>query len=516
MDPELLRTLSGFGGLPPWLAQLLAQEDGADLSPYTSEDTTEEMEPDESEAGAYSGGSSAVPAARAGIARSTRVSAMPLMQEPSVATPPFFRGRVPGVIPTSGASGVPMARPGLRGAIPDAVSDSLAGASQPNIALGGPQDIIRAAAGAMANAGGRKEQQRGAALQQSQLDRQARLDEENRRKTEAEIRMYGAHQKAYESLADQREIEHKNDKEIDAQFAKDNMPWVTPDADGKYWVPNAVFNTLVKPTKPPPVEHRGEVPVTPEYAKEKYPGLLPDENGKFWVPSTVYRQGEADPRTQPPLVHGSQVDENGQGTAFWIDADGQKHVVDLGHVGKPARPVSPGPGERPATRNQYRQVEKTKGDRLAAIDKETDKRIKAEAYAIPGDETTYDPTKASQIYAEAAERKNEAQRQYLQEIAALNPDFDPTQGQQTIATPPAAAAPAQPAPRPTQSVPGRAAAAPVPAPAAPTVPQARAQPVKPPQQTVTMAQVVAASKRTGRTVDQVKAAMKQHNITILP
>ena len=110
---------------------------------------------------------------------------------------------------------------------------------------------------------------------------------------------------------------------------------------------------------------------------------------------------------------------------------------------------------KPATQNQFRMVEKTKQDRLSAIDKETDARIKKEATDELG---TYDDAKAQQIYADASDKKNQVQQAYLNEIQALKPDFDPSQAPQTIAT----AAPAHPA--------ARAGVAAIPAPGLPGTP----------------------------------------------
>ncbi|HXI85269.1 MAG TPA: hypothetical protein VNL17_14405 [Verrucomicrobiae bacterium] len=257
---------NSMGGLPPWLLALIQQGMGGGGDSGDAGDAGDEGAPEEAGGGSpYDGGIGNLP------------------KKPVPTTPPFLPGRIPGfgtpptpIVP--GPAPAPQQAPtpapqqgGLRSRIGDMLQSGIDAAATPNVAYGGPVDIMRGLQSADV-------QRRNRALQQMQLERQRQQDELVRRNTESEIAARGENT---ETLRQQREATAAQRQElaqprhgqiqIDAAYAKENLPWLRPDPDGTYWVSKEVANTLSKPEKPDKTPKPSIVP----------PGAtVVDENGK--------------------------------------------------------------------------------------------------------------------------------------------------------------------------------------------------------------------------------------------
>lgn len=224
-----------FGDLPPDVIQLLLQANGGPTGPFVG------------------GG------------------------KPTPVTPPFMPGRNPAAMPKLPSPGglpdpsqqlaqappppEPPAAPSLRDRIMGGLGNAIHGAvdavATPNEAYGGPGDVARAAQSAFNGQAGRSMQQRA-------LARQAQQDALQQRATDAGIantaedtaskiaeREAKATKERAEALRNEAKAEpgdeHKGMQQLDPAWAKQNLPWLVPDAGGQYWVDKTLTNTLAKP-----------------------------------------------------------------------------------------------------------------------------------------------------------------------------------------------------------------------------------------------------------------------------
>lgn len=217
----------------------------------------------------------------------------------------------------------------LQSALPGAIESGIAGAATPNIAGGGPTDVLRA----MAVASGTSRAREHEALARR---RQAEKDQRERLKDEANI--IESRERA-EAFRESREAARITKEEAAKRTAQEQYGQTSQ---------GVIFNKktgVIVEQKP-----GGLMRVTE--AKGKAAGVEPDENGHYWLHQNQFKV-ETPQKPPPPTKPPGKWEKDGQGNVTYneVTPDGTPKTTKFGKLGVPQRKPAAGSsgGEKPMT-----------------------------------------------------------------------------------------------------------------------------------------------------------------------
>jgi hypothetical protein len=194
---------------------------------------------------------------------------------------------------------------------------------------------------------------------------------------------------------------HYGRTQLDPAYARENFPWLTPDANGEYWVPNTVANTMSKPT---PAEKPTMTVTDPDLAKVL--GVKPGTE----VPTEVYKTAVSANSKQAPNrnVMEAYIEAAGGDTAKALQHYQQDQVA-LRAVAHPGKAGKGGGGQKPPTGATLAGIEARKGTRLNQLS------AQANAAAL---KQAGDPEAVQAIWENFRNQRQSIQDEYEGEVAA--------------------------------------------------------------------------------------------------